>query len=73
VGILAAMTAEPVAYDPIWNGSAEYAALAGWLAIAWVAVELGIRAGEGWARPDQGREVGPWTELMVRHAPPRRY
>jgi hypothetical protein len=73
VGILAALVADPVAYDPIWNGSAEYAALVGWLAIAWVAAELWIRAGEGWARPDQGLEVGPWTELMVRRgAPPPR-
>jgi hypothetical protein len=73
VGILAALTADPVAYDPIWNGRAEYAALVGWLAIAWTAVELGMRADEGWARVDHGRDVGPWTELMVRHAPPPRY
>ena len=74
LAVLRALTDRPVRYDPVWNGGAEYLALAGWVAIGWLAVELWFWSGRQWALPDRGLEPSPWAELMVRdHPPPRGY
>jgi hypothetical protein len=73
VAVLLALRDRPVAYDPVWNGSAEYMALAGWAVIVWLAIELWFWSGRQWALPDRGLEPSPWAELMVRDEPPAGY
>lgn len=48
-------------YDPIWNGTLEYAGLLGWVVLGWVAVELALRCGATWAVP-AGEEPSPWAQ-----------
>lgn len=60
VAIAGALLSDPVRYDPIWNGRAEYAGLAGWLAVAWVIAELGRHSGRGWAIPRERQRTSPW-------------
>lgn len=66
VAIAAALTADPVAYDPIWNDAGEYAALVGLVAIGWVVVELCFWVRRRWALPSGSAQPSPWAELMVR-------
>jgi hypothetical protein len=61
VGIAWAIASNGGAYDPVWNGSAEYVALVGVLALAWVIVELCVRSGAGWATPKESQLPSPWS------------
>jgi hypothetical protein len=72
VAVLRRIGDRPVAYDAVWNGGAEYVALAGWVVIGWLAVELWFWNGRQWALRDSGLEPSPWAELMVRDRPPPR-
>jgi hypothetical protein len=72
VGMVAALVADPIAYDPVWNGPAEYAALLGWAAMTWLVIELCFWMRRGWALPG-GTELSPWTELATPDEPPPGY
>jgi hypothetical protein len=37
-------------YDPVWDGSLEYAGLAGTLALGWLAVQSVLDRDQPWAR-----------------------
>jgi hypothetical protein len=69
VAVLLALRDQPIAYDPVWNGGAEYVALTGWAVVAWLMVELWLWSGRQWALPDRGLQPSPWAELMVRDRP----
>jgi hypothetical protein len=58
-------------FDPIWNGSAEYVALAGVAVIAYVVVVLARDSGAAWAQPEGPWYPSPWDELRLRR-PARR-
>jgi hypothetical protein len=66
VAIAWALTRDPVAYDPIWNDEAEYAALVGLVAVGWLVVELCFWVRRRWALPRGSEQPSPWSELMVR-------
>jgi hypothetical protein len=73
VGISRALAADPVAYDPIWNGGAEYAALLGTVAMGWVVVELCFWVRRAWAVPEGHAQPSPWADLMLRDDQPEGY
>jgi hypothetical protein len=60
LGIASALRSDPIRYDPVWNGAAEYASLVGWLAMAWVAGELCLRSATPWAVPSHVQRSSPW-------------
>lgn len=73
VALTRALAAEPVSYDPIWNGAAEYAALLGTLVIGWVVVELCFWIRRAWAVPPGYAQPSPWADLMLPEDLPEGY
>jgi hypothetical protein len=59
------------AYDPVWNGLRELAALPGVAALGWAAFTLARSASEEWAvpAPDDG-DPSPWDRMRGRRAGP---
>jgi hypothetical protein len=60
VALVGAATSDLGSYDPIWNASAEYVALIGLATMGWVALELCLRSGSGWALPRGWEQPSPW-------------
>lgn len=63
LAVLWAVRSENRAYDPIWNGHAEYVALIGWGLMSWLLVELWQRRDTAWATPRWTLTPSPWTQL----------
>jgi hypothetical protein len=61
VGIAAALASRTGRYDPVWNGTAEYAYLLGALSLGWMAVELALAVRRRWAMPPGHEEASPWA------------
>ena len=72
--VLVAMAADLLgdagAYDPVWNGLRELAALPGIAALGAAAVVLARSAGADWAVPDVDDGPGPWDRMRRRRADP---
>jgi hypothetical protein len=64
VAMLRSAWSDPVAYDPIWNGSAEYLALLGGLVLAWLVVALSGCRGRAWALPTGSAQDSPWGDMI---------
>lgn len=62
VALGGAVAAADGAYDPIWNGNAEYAALIGCAVLGWLILELRLRSGAGWAIPQDRQLPSPWLQ-----------
>jgi hypothetical protein len=58
------------AYDPVWNGLREMAALPGLAALGMLAAVLVRDAGEEWAVPDTDDGPSPWDQMRRRRANP---
>ncbi|HET6954728.1 MAG TPA: hypothetical protein VFI47_30480 [Acidimicrobiales bacterium] len=63
-----AVAADSGRLDPVWNGSAEYLALAGVAAFTYVLVVLVRHAGAAWAVPERPWWPSPWDEIRLRRA-----
>lgn len=65
MGMVWAVASEDRRYDPVWNGAAEYVALAGLLMLAWLVIELLQRGGAAWATPRRTETASPsrWGAL----------
>jgi hypothetical protein len=55
-------------FDPVWNGGAEYVALAGLVVVAYVVVLLAVEADAAWAQPEVPWYPSPWDQLRLRRA-----
>jgi hypothetical protein len=53
-------------FDPIWNGDAEYAALAGITAFGYLVIVLAQDASASWALPGWMWRPSPWDEMRLR-------
>jgi hypothetical protein len=71
VAVTRAVVVDSGRFDPIWNGSAEYVALAGVAVLAYVVVELARDSGAAWVQPEAPWYPSPWDELRLQR-PARR-
>jgi hypothetical protein len=66
VGVGHALSANDGEFDPIWNGRATYAALAGIAAFGYLIIVLVSEASASWALPGWLWQPSPWDEMRLR-------
>jgi hypothetical protein len=66
-----AVVVDTEGFDPIWNGSAAYVALAGVAVLVYVVVVLVRETGAAWVQPEGPWYPSPWDELRLRRPAPR--
>jgi hypothetical protein len=66
VGVGRSLAANDGSFDPIWNGGAEYAGLAGLAVFGYLVVVLARDASADWAIPRWLWRPSPWDELRLR-------
>jgi hypothetical protein len=72
VAVTRAVLVDSGRFDPVWNGNAEYVALAGAAVLAYVVVVLARDSGASWVQPEGLWYPSPWDQLRLRRAAPRR-
>ena len=72
VAVTRAVVADSGRFDPIWNGSAEYVALAGVAAFAYVIVLLARNTNVAWAQPGRPWSPSPWDQMRLQRRSPQR-
>jgi hypothetical protein len=66
VGVGRSLAANDGSFDPIWNGDAEYVALAALVVFGYLVIELARDASAGWAIPHWLWRPSPWDEARLR-------
>ena len=72
VAVTRAVVADSGRFDPIWNGDAEYVALAGVAAFAYVIVVLARNTNVAWAQPERPWSPSPWDQIRLQRGSPQR-
>ena len=68
VGVSRAVLVDSGRFDAIWNRNAEYVALVGLVALAYLIILLAGNAGAAWVLPDRSWAPSPWDELRLRRS-----
>jgi hypothetical protein len=66
VGVGRALASQDGEFDPIWNGGAEYAAMAGMAVFGYLVYLLLRDASASWALPGWLWRPSPWDEMRLR-------